>query len=186
MTIAPEEYAIRAWLETVVIGLDLCPFAAKPFRQDGIRFSICRSVDTARGLERLIEECRHLDTDLSINTTLLIYPHSLHEFDDYLDFLSLAETLLSEQGYDGIYQLASFHPDYCFADSDSDDPANYTNRSPYPILHLLREDSISEAIERHPDPENIPRRNIAFVRNLGKSHLHALIASCRQAGIPRE
>lgn len=186
MTVDPVEYAIRAWLETVVIGLDLCPFAAKPFRQNSIRFSICTSADTASGLERLIEECRHLDTDVSISTTLLIYPHSLQEFDDYLDFLTLAETLLSEQGYDGIYQLASFHPDYCFADSDSDDPANYTNRSPYPILHLLREDSIAAAIEHHPDPENIPRRNIALARNLGTSHLQVLIASCLQADNPGE
>lgn len=178
MIIDPVEHATRAWLESVVIGLDLCPFAAKPFRQNSIRFSVCRTTDIACGLEHLIEECRHLDTTPGISTSLLIYSQFLYEFDDYLDFLALAEALLSDQGYDGIFQLASFHPLYCFDGSDSDDPANYTNRSPYPMLHLLREDSIAAAVDRHPNPESIPKRNIALTRSLGNAQLQALIASC--------
>lgn len=175
------ETATRAWLESIVIGLDLCPFAAKPFNRNSIRFSICRTADTPDGLQHLLEECRLLDSDSRISTTLLIYPRSLFEFDDYLDFVALAEALMTEQGYDGIYQLASFHPDYCFADSGSDDPANYTNRSPYPILHLLRENSITAAVEGHPNPGTIPERNISLARSLGKAHLQTLLTSCVNA-----
>lgn len=172
------ESATRAWLETVIIGLDLCPFAAKPFRQNNIRYTVCGDTAIESCLEALIIECRRLDDDQTISTSLLIYPDILSEFDDYLDFLALAEDLLADQGYEGIYQLASFHPAYCFAGSSNEDPANYTNRSPYPMLHLLREDTIAAALEHYPDPENIPQRNIERTRKLGLSHLKALLDSC--------
>ncbi|GAB4256103.1 MAG: DUF1415 domain-containing protein [Methylomicrobium sp.] len=168
--------ATRAWLETVVIGLELCPFAAAPFRKNAIRYTLSAETDTAQCLESLVNECRLLDTDAKIDTTLLIYPNAFATFDDYLDFLALAETLLSDQGYEGIYQLASFHPDYCFAGCNHDDPANYTNRSPYPMLHLLREDSIAAVLKRYPDPDNIPQRNIALTRKLGLSKMASLLA----------
>jgi hypothetical protein len=109
---------------------------------------------------------------------LLIFSTSLSHFDDYLDFLHVAEQLLSAQGYEGVYQLASFHPDYCFDGANIDDPANYTNRSPYPMLHLLRESSLEKAIDRHPHPEQIPAHNIALTRQLGLAKMQALLAAC--------
>lgn len=126
----------------------------------------------------LMLECDRLDTDTDIETTLLIYPHAFSLFDDYLDFLELAETLMCEQGYEGIYQLASFHPDYCFEGSYINDPANYTNRSPYPMLHLIRETSLEQAINCYPDPDNIPQRNIELTRSLGLTKLQNLLAAC--------
>jgi len=108
----------------------------------------------------------------------LIYAGAFADFDDYLDFLGLAEALLSDQGYEGIYQLASFHPDYSFEEAALDDAANYTNRSPYPMLHLLRESSLEQAIAHYPDPENIPERNIALTRELGLTKMKTLLAAC--------
>ena len=184
MTVDPIA-ATRAWLETVVIGLDLCPFAAKPFRQDTIRYALCADSDTANALESMMAECRHLDAVPLIGTTLLIYPNAFQSFDDYLDFLALAEALLADQGYEGIYQLASFHPDYCFAGSENDDPANFTNRSPYPMLHLLREGDIAAALEHYPDPDKIPERNIERTRKLGLKRMQALLADCISRDIPQ-
>ena len=142
------------------------------------RFSVNQDSVIERCLLNLMLECDQLDTDESIETTLLIYTDAFTGFDDYLDFLELAETLLTEQGYEGIYQLASFHPDYCFEGADQNDPANYTNRSPYPMLHLLRESSIEQAVNAYPHPENIPQRNIELTRELGLAKMRALLSSC--------
>ena len=108
----------------------------------------------------------------------MIYDNAFISFDDYLDFLELAEALLLEQDYEGIYQLASFHPDYCFEGAKQDDPANYTNRSPYPMLHLLRESSIELALASYPHPENIPQKNIKSLRELGLTKIQSLLAGC--------
>lgn len=170
--------ATRAWLETVIINYGLCPFAKRELDCGGIRFCVDEDTDTETCLHHLIAECVRLDDDASIVTTLLIYSQGFADFADYLDFLSLAEALLVAQGYEGIYQLASFHPEYCFADAATDDAANYTNRSPYPMLHLLRESSIGEAISSHPNPDGIPERNIKLTRQLGLSQMQALLAAC--------
>jgi len=130
----------------------------------------------------LMQECARLDSESDIETTLLIYANAFKVFDDYLDFLALAEELLIDQGYEGIYQLASFHPNYCFDGASLDDPANYTNRSPYPMLHLLRETSIERAVSSYPDVENIPQRNIALTRQLGLDKVKTLLAACYSSG----
>jgi hypothetical protein len=119
-----------------------------------------------------------LDQSDDIETTLIIFPDSFAGFEDYLDLVELAEELASDQDYDGIYQVASFHPDYCFADAPQDDPANYTNRSIYPMLHLLREESLTKALENFPDPEGIPDRNIDFAREKGLKYMQLLRAAC--------
>ena len=105
-------------------------------------------------------------------------PVHFAEFEDYLDLVELAEALSVELGYEGIYQIASFHPEYCFGGADENDPANYTNRSPYPMVHLLREDSISRALEHYADPEGIPDRNIALARTKGLKQMQLLRAAC--------
>ena len=111
----------------------------------------------------------------------LILPDVCADFDDFLDLLGIAEDLLAEQGYEGVYQLASFHPDYCFADQNENDPANYTNRSPYPTLHLLREASLERVLGEDADPDLIPQRNIDFARRQGLDRMRALLAACRPA-----
>ncbi|MGR9045218.1 MAG: DUF1415 domain-containing protein [Gammaproteobacteria bacterium] len=168
----------RAWLETVIIAYNFCPFAQQAHKQGGIRYHVCNELDLERCLEALVLECVRLDAAPNILTTLLIYPKAFKAFDDYLDFLAIAESLLVEQGYEGEYQLASFHPDYCFEGSDPSDPANFTNRSPYPMLHLIRESSIEAALKFYPDPEHIPRRNMELSRKLGNVKMRALLSAC--------
>lgn len=165
----------RQWVESVVIGLNFCPFARRELQRGSVRFSTNTAHDTAEVLSQLMTECQNLDTDASIETTLLILTGGFSDFTDYLDLIELAEALLVKQAYEGVYQIASFHPDYCFADSDAADAANYTNRSPYPMLHLLREDSLEIAISKHPNPDAIPETNIAKARALGIAYFRALL-----------
>ena len=171
----------QAWLRTVVIGHNFCPFAQRELEQNRIRCSVNASPDWANGLQQLISECLLLDADPAITTTLIIFSQNLSHFDDYLDFLALAEQLLQAQGFHGTYQLASFHPDYCFEGASENDPANFTNRSPYPMLHLLREDSLASALRHYPQPEQIPERNIAVARQLGFAKMQALLRACYAA-----
>jgi len=123
----------------------------------------------------VILECAKLDADPDIATTLLIFAPGFTDFDDYLDLLTLAEQLILEQGYEGIYQLASFHPAYRFSDSDVDDAANYTNRSPYPMFHLIREDSLGKAVDSYGNTDDIYERNIQVLRTLGRAGWNRLL-----------
>ena len=168
----------RAWVEQVIVGLNFCPFAAPVVKQGTIRYSVIHEQDVAAALEAVINECRVLDADDEIETALLIFPESFKLFEQYLGFYELADDLLIEQGYEGTYQLASFHPQYCFADSDENDAANYTNRSPYPMLHLIREASIEKALAHYPDPEGVPERNIERCRNEGLDKMKQRLAAC--------
>ena len=159
----------RRWLERAVIGLNLCPFALTPWRQDRIRFQTSLATNPEQLAEDLVEELLGLQArdPAEYETSLLIHPGALNDFLDYNDFLDLADQLLEELDLDGVIQIASFHPDYQFAGSAPDDPANCTNRSPYPMLHLLREDSIAAATEPLSDPNLIYERNIQTLRKLG-------------------
>ncbi|TAN65857.1 MAG: DUF1415 domain-containing protein [Methylobacter sp.] len=170
--------ATQAWLKSIVIEYSICPFAKRELERGSIYFSVNHDTQIEQCLLHLMLECDRLDTEPGIETTLLIYADAFVEFDDYLDFIEIAESLLAEQGYEGIYQLASFHPDYCFQGSAPDDAANYTNRSPYPMLHLLREASLEQAVADYPDPENIPLHNIELTRTLGLAKMQALLAAC--------
>lgn len=157
----------KDWLENIVIKHNFCPFAKKELLKDSIRFHLIESNSMETILEELVDEFTFLDKHPNVETTLLVLNESFDDFDDYLDLVEISNALLEDQGHLGVYQIASFHPDYCFEDTDVDDPANYTNRSPYPTLHILREASLENAIESHPDPEGIPERNIAYARTLG-------------------
>lgn len=171
------------WLNRLIIAFNICPFARREQQRNSIRYRVSHADQTEATLETLIEECQFLDTNPDTETTLLILPNGFKDFDDYLDMLDVAERLLHAQAYEGIYQLASFHPDYCFemaSELEQDDPANYTNRSPYPMLHIIRESSIERAVATYPDPENIPARNIKLTRELGLEKLQALLAGCFQ------
>lgn len=162
----------------MVIGCNFCPFAAKAVKQQTIHYQVEESTAVAVCLNAFATEMARLDGDESIETVFLIFPYSFQQFKDYLSFLALAETALSKNGYEGIYQVASFHPLYLFAGSAANDAANYTNRSMYPMLHLLRESSIDKALEHYARPEDIPVRNIDFARNKGVAYMQLLRNAC--------
>ena len=178
MTTNTETQQVQQWLKQVIIGFNFCPFAKREFDRGSIRFSVIRDSQLEACLQGLIDECILLDKDTDIETSLLIFPKAFSEFDDFLDFVDLANALLVEQGYEGTYQLANFHPDYCFEGSDENDAANYTNRAPYPMLHIIREASLENALKNYPDPETIPERNIALARKTGLEKMQQLLASC--------
>ncbi|NBB93655.1 MAG: DUF1415 family protein [Gammaproteobacteria bacterium] len=161
--------ATRRWLEKVVIELNLCPFAVSPWRQGRIRFRVSDASHPQQLAQDLADELQGLAASdrAECETTLLIHPRVLKDFLDYNDFLEVADRLLEALGLEGTIQVASFHPHYQFADSQADDPANCTNRSPYPMLHLLRESSIEAATATMAHPEAIYERNIETMRNLG-------------------
>lgn len=161
-----EIQATKTWLEQFVIKLNLCPFAAKPFREGRIHYALEVSVEPTQIAERLIDELERLQTSPEIETTLLIIPNALGDFDVYWDFVEVAESIIEQLGLMGIFQIASFHPKYCFEGVETDDPANRTNQSPYPMLHLLREQSLSEAIEAYQDIEHLATRNLGRMRDL--------------------
>ncbi|HRO27604.1 MAG TPA: DUF1415 domain-containing protein [Luteimonas sp.] len=163
------EREVRRWLERAVIGLNLCPFAKAVHAKQQVRIVVSDASTERALLEQLGEELALLrDTaDDLVDTTLLVHPQVLGDFLDYNDFLGEADALVEAMDLDGVLQVASFHPDYRFADSGPDDVENLTNRAPYPILHLLREASIDRAVEAYPEPDAIIERNIATVRALG-------------------
>lgn len=161
--------ATRRWLDRVVIGLNLCPFAGQPWRQGRVRLQVSDATTPEQLAGDLADEllALHRADPAECETTLLIHPLVLGDFLEYNDFLDIADELLEDLDLDGTLQVASFHPDYRFADSPPDDPANCTNRSPYPMLHLLREASIEAATAGHPASEAIFKRNIETMRELG-------------------
>jgi hypothetical protein len=166
------------WLEQVVIGLNLCPFAKREFIKNRIRYQVCHSDKVSTLLKSLEQALTQLANNPEIETTLIIHPHVLQHFEDYNDFLDLAEQLLFEHGHEGAIQIASFHPDYQFANTQQNDPENFTNRSPFPLIHLLREDRVEKAIATYPNPEKIPANNIALMKKLGSEKLQQLINGC--------
>ncbi len=166
------------WIHKVVIGCNFCPFAARALQQHHVHYQVEASTDTALCLDALLKEMIRLDQEPHIETSFLIFSNAFQRFDDYLFMTSLAEDLLKENGYEGIYQLASFHPLYRFAGSVKNDAANYTNRSIYPMLHLLRESSIDKAVAHYENPEKIPERNVDFARKKGLTFMKLVRDSC--------
>lgn len=165
------EKATRQWLEEVVIGLNLCPFARKELVNNRVRFVVSSADSEEALLADLQAELLHLDDHPETETTLLVHPGVLADFETYNDFLPAGDGLLELLELDGIYQIASFHPDYRFAGTGPEDAENFTNRSPFPMLHLLREASVERAVESHPDPDAIPERNIALMQTLGTAEM---------------
>ena len=159
---------VEQWLDEVVIGLDLCPFAARPRREKRVRIAVSHATTAEALLDDLQAELEHLsDTPVAeLETTLLAIPDMLEDFADYNDFLDAVDLWVEQFGWEGELQVASFHPQYQFADTEADDPGNLTNRSPWPLLHIIREESLEKAIEHYPDVDRIPERNIARMQAL--------------------
>ncbi|KUZ65400.1 peptidase [Burkholderia ubonensis] len=161
--------ATRHWLARAVIGLNLCPFAKSVYVKDQVRYAISEATTLEDALADLETELRRLDAadPQQVDTTLVIYPHAFAEFLDYNDALFFADRLVRQLKLDGVLQIASFHPRYQFDGTEPDDIENYTNRAPYPILHLLREDSIARAADAFPDASAIYEKNQETLRRLG-------------------
>lgn len=172
----PIEAEVRQWLESVVIGLNLCPFAGRPFREGRVRIRVSEAreeIDVLTELQLALTELDESPVE-RLETTLIAIPNLLGDFATYNDFLDQVDALLDEFEWSGQYQVASFHPQYQFADTHPDDISNFTNRSPVPLLHLLREDSVEAAIDSHPDVDGIPRANIRRLRELSGEQRRAL------------
>lgn len=161
--------ATRRWVERAVIGLNLCPFAKAVYVKEQVRFVVSSARTPEALLEELMNELQNLaDTDPEkVDTTLLIHPFVLNDFLDFNEFLDVADAAIEDMQLDGEIQVANFHPDYQFADTDANDIGNYTNRAPYPILQLLREESIERAVEAIPDAAEIFEKNIDTLEKLG-------------------
>lgn len=166
----------KKWIIDVVVGCGFCPFAAKEIKRDSIHYEVLPQADKASALKAMMLMLQQLDADKKIETALLIMPEGFKSFDIYLQLIDMADTLLAKEKYEGIYQIASFHPRYLFAGSDDSDAANYTNRSPYPMLHFLREESVSKAVDGYPGIDEVPGKNIRFANEKGRSYMEKLLA----------
>ena len=166
----------RHWLEAAVIGLNLCPFAKAVHGKGQIRWRLSDAREPRALLADLVQELQLLAAadPQAVETTLLVHPHVLDDFLDFNDFLDVADAALVDLGLDGTLQIASFHPQYQFADSEPDDITNHSNRSPYPTLHLLRESSIARAVASVPDAADIYERNMETLQGLGHAGWQAL------------
>jgi len=184
MNNSEEKYSIdvitstQLWVKNVIVKYNICPFAKKELDRGSIRYVENKSTDIEGVLETLTAECEFLVTHNNTETTLLILSDACTDFDTFLDLVYLSNHLLQMSGYEGIYQLAHFHPDYCFEGDDEDAASNYSNRSPFPTLHIIREASMEEAIAKHPDVDAIPERNITFLNKKGSPFFADLLASC--------
>ncbi len=173
LPISAAEGHIRAWLDEFVVGLNLCPFARPLLGADNLRIAICED-SAAQALRRafLLElDLMQRSTEQEVATTLLAFPHALSDFDDYLAFLDEAQQLLQESGLEGLVQLASFHPQYRFEGEAENAASHYSNRAPYPLIHLLREDMLSRTLIDFADPDKIPGRNIETLDAIGVEEL---------------
>lgn len=160
--------AVNQWLNDVVIGLNLCPFAAKPQRNKQIKIFVSEAATEETLLEDILTQLLELESTEpeQLETTLVAVPNMLQDFYDYNLFIDWVEALIRQQEWDGIFQLATFHPDYCFGGAEPEDAENLTNRSPYPVFHLIREESMEKVLKHYPNPEAIPDTNIARVESL--------------------
>jgi len=168
----------KKWVELVIIAHNYCPFAKREVEKETVRYKIIHETEYNSLLKAVIQECVWLDQNAETETALIIFPSNLENFNAFLDCLHLAEELLAAQNYEGVYQIASFHPEYCFQGAEENDAANYTNRSPYPMFHLIRENSVQRAVENHPDADAIPERNVEFAREQGLTKMKGLLQQC--------
>lgn len=170
--------ATQLWVNTMVVAENLCPFAKKELVKNKVHFQISNAHTEEALLHDLGVELERLTNSPTIETTLLIHPFVLTEFSKYNQFLDVSDKLLTILNLDGVFQIASFHPDYCFEGYESDDETNYSNRSPYPMLHILREESIERAVKNYPNPQDIPDNNIEKLKQLGLIECQKRLSKC--------
>ena len=174
---AEVERKTLAWVKDFVVGLNLCPFARPLLASEALRVTVCEANDDEGVAAALLNEIQLIQkaSESEVATTLVVFPNALQGFDGYLAFLDGAQQLLEEMGLLGVLQLASFHPDYQFAGEPIDAASHFTNRAPFPMIHLLREDMVTWALETYPNPEQIPERNIQRLEGLGRERLQQML-----------
>jgi hypothetical protein len=167
--------AVRQWIEQVVIGLNFCPFARKPFEEKRVSIVVDHATQDDAILEVVLKELLRLENTSAseLETTLIVLPEAYPDFMEFNSLLYVLNDVLEMEGFEGIFQIASFHPHYQFAGTQAQDRENFTNRAPYPILHLIREDSVEQVLALHPDPDNIPNTNIQRLNQLSDAQLKA-------------
>ncbi len=168
----------KKWIVDVVIGCNFCPFAAREFKRGSIHYEVLLDANNETTLNSVANIFSLLDADHTIETALIILPNAFESFSNYLDIVDKAEHLLERENYEGVYQIASFHPKYMFAGSTIIDPSNYTNRSPYPMIHFLREESVSRVVDAHPNIDDVPEQNVQFATEKGLDYMQRLFAAC--------
>ncbi|GIU54022.1 DUF1415 domain-containing protein [Shewanella sp. KT0246] len=167
------------WVNKVIMKYNICPFARREVERNSIRYYSSENTKVKQVMKDFLNECQYLDEHPDVETTLFIMPRGFEGFYCYLDIVDLANDKLFENEYEGVYQLASFHPDYCFEGEPQDSAANFTNRSPYPTIHIIRESSMEAALAEYDEPESIPERNIAFAERKGADFFTALLKQCQ-------
>jgi len=172
---ANEVLATKEWLNDIVIGLNICPFAKKEFVNNTIHYHLSKTEQVKTALHEFIEQCQYLQNHDELETTLIIYGEGFRGFDRYLDLVDYANDLLVNSGFEGIFQVASMHPEYCFDGEDYDDASNFTNRSPYPIIHIIRETSMSRVLSVYNEPEKIPENNIKLTQEKGANFFQQVL-----------
>lgn len=170
-----EVLATKEWLEDIIIGLNICPFAKKEFVNNTIHYHFSKTEQVKTALHEFIEQCRYLQAHDELETTLIVYGSGFRGFERYLDLIDYANDLLVDSGFEGIFQIASMHPEYCFDGEDYDDASNFTNRSPYPILHIIREASMSRVLSVYNEPEKIPENNIKLAHEKGANFFQQVL-----------
>lgn len=176
-----EIQAVQTWLSRVVIGLNLCPFAAYPYQKGRVRIIRSEAQSEEQLLEDLDAEFAYLNSNTPelVETTLIVVPHFLQDFFDYTQFIQWANSHLKREGWLGVFQLATFHPSYCFQGANEDDRENYTNRAPFPVIHIIREASLEKAIAHYDDVETVPERNKLRVEELTEEEIDDLFPSLK-------
>ena len=185
-TIEQVEQQVRAWLDHFVVGLNLCPFARPVVASAALRISICDAKQLQQVAEAFMAELDLIQQspESDIATTLLVLPNALNDFEEYLSFIENAEALIDQMGLAGIIQLASFHPDYQFEAEPAESASHFTNRSPYPLIHFLREEMMERVLENVPHPKQIPQRNIQKLEAMGRGAVEQLLQSLKPHGQP--
>ena len=163
------------------MGLNLCPFAKREFVKNRVRFAVSSATTEGQLLADLQAELILVKDNKDVETTLLIHPGVLQDFYDYNQFLNVADALLVQMDLEGVYQVASFHPDYQFGGTEPQDTENYTNKSPYPMLHLIGEESLEQAIANYPNSDEISDNNIELLESLGQEKMQNLLQACYDA-----
>lgn len=169
---------VTNWVRNIIVKHNICPFAKKELERESIRYSITPASDITAVLEFINTEFFYLDDNDEVATTLVVIPELSQEFELFLDVVEYGNELLKMLGYAGKYQLAHMHPLYQFDGLDVDDAANYTNRSPYPLIHIIREDEMAKVLKLYPNAEQIPVRNIEYLRERGEKQAIAELAAC--------
>ena len=181
MSSHPVLRATQKWIDEVVVGLGFCPFASASIKAGGLRLELCATTEVEDLCRLLVDELVFLQSQKgeTYDSTLLVHPNLLSDFAVFNEFLGMCEDILAGLSLEGVFQIASFHPRYCFADADENDVGNYTNRSPYLMLHILREASVTLAIADYTDPAGIPEKNLQKLAALSVTEMQAMLQGCK-------